>query len=43
MLARDDKLGEDIADGQEDHLYDMIRYRLLDRKMGAPNVNFSLR
>ena len=42
MLARDDKLGEDIADGQEDHLYDMIRYRLLDRKQGAPSVKFSL-
>ena len=43
MLARDDMLGEDIADGQEDHLYDMIRYRLLDKKLGAPNVNISLR
>lgn len=30
--------GEDVAKGQEDHLYDAIRYRLSQRKLGAPNV-----
>ena len=35
--------GEDIANDQEDHLYDMIRYRLLTRKLGKPSVNISIR
>ena len=35
--------GEDIANDQEDHLYDMIRYRLLTRKAGKPNVEFTIR
>ena len=35
--------GEDIASDQEDHIYDMIRYRLLTRKLGKPSVNISIR
>ena len=34
--------GEDIADNQEDHIYDMIRYRLLTRKLGVPKVEFTM-
>ena len=34
--------GEDIADGQEDHIYDMVRYRLLTRRLGVPNIEFRL-
>ena len=33
--------GEDIADGQEDHLYDMLRYRLVQKKRGGSNVRVS--
>lgn len=39
-LQRD---GEDIAKGQEDHLYDAIRYRLSQRRLGVPDVNFKFR
>lgn len=34
--------GEDIAKDQEDHLYDMIRYRLLTRRLGKPNIEFTV-
>lgn len=33
--------GEDIAKGQEDHIYDMLRYRL-GKQVGAPDVNIRL-
>lgn len=37
-----EKDGEDIAKDQEDHIYDMLRYRMLIKKMGKPNVNISI-
>ena len=38
-LERD---GEDIANGQEDHIYDMLRYRLARRDTGSVDVNIRL-
>ena len=35
--------GEDVAKGQEDHLYDAIRYRLSQKQLGAPDVEFRFR
>lgn len=32
--------GEDIADEQEDHVYDMTRYRLFDRRRGGMKARF---
>lgn len=39
-LKMDEKpASEDINPGQEDHLYDMLRYRLLRKPMRAPNLD----
>ena len=34
--------GEDIADEQEDHVYDMTRYRMFDRRRGGLKASFPL-
>lgn len=38
-LQRD---GEDIATGQEDHIYDMLRYRLAKKGQGVVDVNIRI-
>lgn len=35
--------GEDIAPYQEDHLYDVVRYRLVQSEQGVPDVIFKYR
>lgn len=35
------ELKEDIADGQEDHLYDMLRYAVMDREETIPEYEVS--
>ena len=35
--------GEDIAPYQEDHLYDVVRYRLVQSELGVPDVVFKYR
>ena len=37
------RAGDDIAKDQEDHLYDVIRYRLSQDNIGAPDVVFKFR
>ena len=39
-LRMDEKPGsEDIRQGQEDHIYDMVRYRMLRKSQRSPNVD----
>ena len=42
-LQRDETGLEDIDKGQEDHIYDAVRYRLLAINQGVLNIAFSIR